>query len=160
MKFKIYLLIAILLNLNQMVKTEKKCEEFLNRASYTFCFKCNIYCQNPLNVVHEQLKSCSDTNVKVKTLDKFTSLISLSFSELSYQSIDKNAFEKLNKLENLIFDLNKLTQLENGTFNGLISLKCLLLENNYIETIMPDTFLMLNKLERLYLGLNRLKMLI
>jgi hypothetical protein len=47
------LLIIYLLNFSQIIKTEKKCEEFLNGASYTFCYKCNIYCQNPLNVAHE-----------------------------------------------------------------------------------------------------------
>ncbi len=128
------------------------------------CVTCNITCPVDLNIWIDSYyridsTDCSMGKLEKGKLDRFYKLLAFNLESVGIQSIETNAFQNLKVLENLMLDGNDLKIILNGTFNGLISLKCLQLENNFIETIMPDTFLQLKNLEKLYLSYNMLKFL-
>ena len=66
----------------------------------SICFTCGIDCglKNQSVLVNLELKECNEQILATKLFYNFTSLVGLKLSELKYESIEKNAFEKLSKL--------------------------------------------------------------
>lgn len=99
-------------------------------------------------------------NNKIKTVDAaFHFYRDLQYVDLSQNhliSIPTESFISQDKLQELHLNKNKLSAINNKTFQGLISLTVLNLRENYLEELPQGLFSVLTKLEELNLGQNRI----
>jgi hypothetical protein len=110
------------------------------------------------------------SNLDRKSLESlvFTQKNIINLSNIGISSIEKKTFEKLNKLEELNLNSNKIQHLDDFLFSDLTSLKRLYLQNNellelgivfrnliHLEWLKLDN----NKLTKIELELNELKSL-
>lgn len=99
-------------------------------------------------------------NNKIKTVDAaFHFYRDLQYVDLSSNhlvSIPTESFVHQGKLQELHLNKNKLSAVDNKTFQGLINLTVLNMRENYLEELPQRLFSVLPKLEELNLGQNRI----
>lgn len=99
-------------------------------------------------------------NNKIKTVDAaFHFYRDLQYVDLSSNhliSIPTKSFISQDKLQELHLNKNKLSAINNKTFQGLTSLTVLNLRENYLGELPQGLFSVLTKLEELNLGQNRI----
>lgn len=99
-------------------------------------------------------------NNKIKTVDAaFHFYRDLQYVDLSSNhlvSIPTESFISQGKLQELHLNKNKLSAVDNKTFQGLTSLTVLNMRENYLEELPQGLFSALPKLEELNLGQNRI----
>ncbi|XP_078355438.1 toll-like receptor 3 [Oculina patagonica] len=114
--------------------------------------------RNLTNLQYLLLKKTGLTNL---TNNAFWGLKQLKYLEISEsyiyrpKKISRRAFNSLDSLEYLSLEENEIDYLFPSVFNGLLSLKELVLRKNYLRTISMEV----NKLEILDLSNNRLSIL-
>jgi Leucine-rich repeat (LRR) protein len=94
---------------------------------------------------------------KNQYIPEYSNKISYSLSAKKIISINPNAFNGFTKLEKLILDHNKISELKVDTFNRLTSLKELDLKWNSINIVEPGAFNGLINLKILVLRDNKIK---
>ena len=99
-------------------------------------------------------------NNKIKTVDAalhfYRDLQYLDLSNNHLVSIPSESFALQEKLQELHLNKNKLSSVNNKTFQGLRSLTVLNLRENFLEELPNGIFSILPKLEELNLGQNRI----
>ncbi|XP_018332590.1 chondroadherin-like [Agrilus planipennis] len=99
-------------------------------------------------------------NNKIKTVDAaFQFYRDLQYVDLSSNhlvNIPIKSFIHQEKLQELHLNKNKLSSINNTTFQGLESLTVLNLRENFLEDLPRGIFMVLSKLEELNLGQNRI----
>ena len=91
------------------------------------------------------------------SLFNLTMLKNLHLSRNKLSSIDDNTFQALFYLEVCDLSHNELVTIPGELFRGLVSLKEIRLNNNKLKTLESQTFAELKKLRRLDLEFNRLQ---
>ena len=129
----------------------------------------------------QNLSLCSSSLLQIPTDRNFINSPSLSRLEISYtglrsvtaeifatvrnlrellmvrnliSDIIPGAFENMNSLEYLSFEINSLEHLDSDMFSGLVNLKHIDLSYNKIQYIHPDTFLGLPNIHKVILKAN------
>lgn len=95
---------------------------------YTLSYKCVGFVNSTISVLPLDL------------FKRFPNIEIFYGSNLGLKSISRSFFESANKLLDLYLAGNNLTQLENFLFYGAINLKRVVLADNQITQIGPDTF--------------------
>lgn len=88
---------------------------------------------------------------------QFPNLINFVFRRSKVQTIFRNSFEGLKKLEKINLTLNKIEIIEENSFDDLINLKKLWLFGNRIKNLPENLFENLNSLEELDLKENQIE---
>ncbi|ETN65885.1 hypothetical protein AND_002338 [Anopheles darlingi] len=112
----------------------------------------------------ERTKSATCVVFENSTMDRlpkelvpaFPNAVNLVLEHLQIRTIERGAFDKGEKLEELNLDHNNITHLELGVFSALRELRVLSLDHNQISRLAPGLFAFNAKLAQVYLNGNRL----
>lgn len=100
-------------------------------------------------------------NNKIKSVDEafqfYKDLLYVDLSNNHFVTIQPNSFIYQERLQELYLNKNKISAINNSTFDGLKSLAILNLRENFIEELPKGLFSNLPKLEELNIGKNRIK---
>jgi Leucine-rich repeat (LRR) protein len=161
---------------------EKTNEEFLQnlfliKSNYDFSqmivlniqnkFKQNISNSNLRHLLSVNLRHLLITDCKIKSINKgvFNSMLqlkNLSLSRNEIESIESDSFLTEPFESNILqfyLSENKLTKIQQTTFNGLFKLEILHIDKNFIEEIEINSLANLNQLKELKIKSNKIKII-
>ncbi|XDV49552.1 hypothetical protein PO909_018783 [Leuciscus waleckii] len=103
------------------------------------------------------LRYNSLVNLRAGQFASLSQLVWLYLDHNYINAVDKQAFQGVRRLKELILSSNKITHLENNTFHSIPNLRNLDLSYNKLQVLQPNQFQGLRKLLSLHVRSNSLK---
>ncbi|XP_043103830.1 leucine-rich repeat transmembrane neuronal protein 4 isoform X1 [Puntigrus tetrazona] len=103
------------------------------------------------------LRYNSLVNLRAGQFASLSQLVWLYLDHNYINAVDKQAFQGVRRLKELILSSNKITHLENSTFHSIPNLRNLDLSYNKLQVLQPNQFQGLRKLLSLHIRSNSLK---
>ncbi|XP_051760417.1 leucine-rich repeat transmembrane neuronal protein 4 isoform X1 [Ctenopharyngodon idella] len=103
------------------------------------------------------LRYNSLVNLRAGQFASLSQLVWLYLDHNYINAVDKQAFQGVRRLKELILSSNKITHLENSTFHSIPNLRNLDLSYNKLQVLQPNQFQGLRKLLSLHVRSNSLK---
>ncbi|XP_023954335.2 toll-like receptor 6 [Bicyclus anynana] len=130
--------------LSELIELDLSDNNIWSTKTDTFC---SLYSLKTLNLTRNHLQniktigfsdSTREQNLSVKSCNLVLEALDMSYNDLIV--ITENSLSKLRSLSKLFLQNNAISTLEDGAFEGLISLQALNMSSNFINSIPPDIF--------------------
>ncbi|XP_034829000.1 toll-like receptor 6 [Maniola hyperantus] len=149
--------------LSELIELDLSDNNIWSTKTDTFC---SLYSLKTLNLTRNHLQniktigfsdSTLEQNLSVKSCNLVLETLDMSYNDLIV--ITENSLSKLRSLSKLFLQDNAISTLEDGAFEGLISLQVLNLSSNFMNSIPPDIFSDTKFLKEIILSNNTINVL-
>ncbi|CAH0719923.1 unnamed protein product, partial [Brenthis ino] len=150
-------------NLSELIELDLSDNNIWSTKTETFC---SLYSLKTLNLTKNHLQniktigfsdSLREQNLSIKSCNLVLEALDMSYNDLIV--IAENSLSKLRSLLKLFLQNNAISTLEDGAFEGLISLQVLNMSSNFLNSIPPDIFSDTKFLKEIILSNNTINVL-